>query len=537
VTTYSHCMTRRRWTLLALVLLAAAMLPVIAGAVELKEPAPAIVGAPQMAPVLVDGHELFRVVGVAAYPAKRRAAEIAVRIIDLAQDPAFDSSSVQLADDEGTIVIVADATRIMTVLDQDAALEGLTTRIVAVAMAERIREAIDEYRQERAPGYIVRSVAVIAAVTFAVVALFWSLRWLFGRLLNVLEARYEARLDTLEERSAGAVDADQLWRVIRGLVSGIWWVALLMAISLAADVALQRLPWTRFLSYAFRTLVENPVRKMLSAVVDSIPNLVFLLILFFVVRYVLRMLQALFMGISRRSIKIAALEPDTAMVTYRLIRYGILAFALVVAYPYIPGSGSDAFKGISVFTGVLLSIGASSIVANTVAGYMLIYRKAFSLGDVVRIGEQVGRVADVRQQVSVLMTPKNEQVMIPNSVIVSAEVTNYSARVRAGQLILHSTVSIGYDTPWRQVEAMLLEAADRTPGLLKEPKPFVLKRELADFYVSYEINAYSDSAAKMLKTYSALHENILDVFNENQVQIMSPHFEAQPAEPVLARKE
>jgi len=247
--------------------------------------------------------------------------------------------------------------------------------------------------------------------------------------------------------------------------------------------------------------------------------------------------QAVFLGIAQGNLRVATLEADTAMATFKLTRYGIIAFALVIAYPYIPGSDSDAFKGISVFTGVLVSIGASSIIANTLAGYTLIYRKAFRVGDRVRIGAHLGRIEAIRQQVSVLVTPKNEQVVIPNSVILSTDIVNFSARAQSGQLILHSAVTIGYDAPWRQVEALLLQAADRTAGLLKDPPPFVLKRELGDFYVTYEINGYSNAAETMLQTYSDLHENILDLFNEHEVQIMSPHFESQPASPVLVRKE
>jgi len=522
---------------MAVMAIFSALVPALAGAAEPDQPASAIASEPQTAPVLVDGYELFSVVGVSAYPAERRAQEIADRIAGLAKDPAFDPSTIELDKEQDTIVIVGGQTRIMAVFEQDAAAEGMATRIVALAMSQRIRESIETYRQERSPDYIVESVLVMLAVLAGVVAVFWALQWLLRRLLRLMEGRYRARIRKLEARSSGAVEAEQFWRVIKGLAFGIWWVLLLVVVSVAADVSLQRLPWTRVVSYWFRELVQSPIQTMITAVVEAIPDLIFLTILALLIRYFLRVLQAVFMSIAQGTMKFAGLEADTAIVTYRLLRYGIIAFSLVVAYPYIPGSGSDAFKGISVFTGVLLSIGASSIIANTMAGYMLIYRKAFREGDLVRIGAHIGKVEAIRQQVTVLCTPKNEQVVIPNSVILSAETINYSARVKAGRLILHSTVTIGYDAPWRQVEALLLQAADRTPGLLKDPKPFVLKRELGDFYVSYEINAYSDSAEKMLQTYSTLHENILDLFNEHDVQIMSPHFERQPAEPVLVPKE
>ena len=217
--------------------------------------------------------------------------------------------------------------------------------------------------------------------------------------------------------------------------------------------------------------------------------------------------------------------------SYRLLRAVVIIFALVIAYPYIPGSGSDAFKGISIFVGLMMSLGASSIVANSIAGYMLIYRRAFRVGDRIKVGDVVGDVVEMRQQLTHLRTPKNEEVTIPSSVILNSNVVNYSSRVRQGGLILHTTVGIGYETPWRQVEAMLIEAANRTEGLLREPPPFVLQTTLGDFCITYEINVYCDRPQQMPQLYTGLHRNILDVFNEHGVQIMTPSYVADTAQP------
>jgi small-conductance mechanosensitive channel len=209
----------------------------------------------------------------------------------------------------------------------------------------------------------------------------------------------------------------------------------------------------------------------------------------------------------------------------------------VIAYPYIPGSGTDAFKGISVLAGVLVSIGSSNMLGNVIAGYVLIYQKAFHVGDRVMIGEHLGDIVEIKQQVTIMRTVHSEEVVIPNSAVLGSNIVNYSATARTGGFIVYSSVTIGYDTPWRQVEAMLLAAAERTPGLLRDPKPFVLKRALEDFYVKYELNAYSRDASQFLQLYSALHQNILDAFNEHGVQIMSPHFFGQPDHSVVVPRE
>jgi small-conductance mechanosensitive channel len=214
-----------------------------------------------------------------------------------------------------------------------------------------------------------------------------------------------------------------------------------------------------------------------------------------------------------------------------------VVFALVVAYPYIPGAESPALRGLSLFFGILLSVGSSSTISNIIAGYSLTYRRMFKVGDRVRIDHVTGDVVEVRLLVTHLHTIKNEEVIVPNSKILGNEVVNYSSLARARGLILHTTVGIGYETPWRQVVAMLRMAASRTPGLLEDPEPFVLQTALADFAVTYELNAYCDNAQAMTALYSDMHRNILDVFNEYGVQIMTPAYEGDPAEPKIVPKE
>ena len=214
-----------------------------------------------------------------------------------------------------------------------------------------------------------------------------------------------------------------------------------------------------------------------------------------------------------------------------------MAFAAVLAFPYVPGSNSLAFKGISVFLGVLFSLGSSSAVANVVSGYTLIYRRIFKVGDRVKIADFVGDVVATRLQVVHLRTIKNEEITVPSSLIVNSHVINYSAMAKEKGLILHTKVTIGYDAPWRQVEALLLLAAGRTQGLLREPPPFILQTSLDDFYVSYELNVYTDAPQQMAKLYTDLHRNIQDAFNEYGVQIMSPSYRFDPERPKIVPKE
>jgi small-conductance mechanosensitive channel len=208
-----------------------------------------------------------------------------------------------------------------------------------------------------------------------------------------------------------------------------------------------------------------------------------------------------------------------------------------VAYPYVPGSHTEAFKGISLFVGLVFSLGSSSVIANTIAGYAMTYRRAFKVGDRIKLGDLVGDVVEIRPQVTHLRTLKNEEVTVPNSSILNAQVTNYSSLAATQGLILHTNVGIGYETPWRQVEALLLAAAERTAGVAGDRQPFVLQKALGDFAIDYELNVYCRDARLMMPLYTALHRNILDAFNDHGVQIMTPAYEADPPQPKLVPKD
>jgi len=208
-----------------------------------------------------------------------------------------------------------------------------------------------------------------------------------------------------------------------------------------------------------------------------------------------------------------------------------------MAYPYIPGSSTDAFKGIGVFLGLLISLGASSMVGQVIGGMVLMYSRAMKVGDFVKIDDNVGKVMDIGFFSTKLKTLKNEEINIPNSVLMGSITKNFSRLSKTEGLIIHSSVTIGYDAPWRQVHAMLVNAAEKTSGVQKKPEPFVLQKNLNDFYVEYEINAFIDKPETYTRVKTALHANIQDEFNKYGVQIMSPNFESQPAEKVLVPKE
>ena len=309
--------------------------------------------------------------------------------------------------------------------------------------------------------------------------------------------------------------------------------AVLFFIYLWTVFLLNQFPATASWSEELRLFLVNLFVEFGGGALRALPGLFAVVIVILIARWSVRLVNAVFNEVESGRLNFSWVERETARTTQTLVVVAIWLFALVVAYPYIPGSGSEAFKGISIFIGVMFSLGSSSVIGNMIAGYTMTYRRVFKIGDRVRIGEYVGDVEQARILVTYLRTPKNEVVAIPNSTILNGEVVNYSTLAQKEGLILHTTVGIGYAAPWRQVEEMLLEAAARTPGLLREPPPFVRQLSLDDFCITYEINAYCADPQAMYLLYTELHRNILDLFNEYGVQIMTPAYEGDPEQPKL----
>jgi small-conductance mechanosensitive channel len=489
------------------------------------------------APVVIDGEELFTVRGITAYPAERRAADIAARIRRLASDSRIDESSLTLHEQPDATSILANGQHVLSVHDEDASLEAVNRRTLAELQQARILKAIAAYREARKPAVLWRHALLSLGATLALIIGAYLGRRLFGWLQARLERRYRKRVRDVSIQSFRVVGADQIWRGLSGILSFAWGFAVIAMIIVYLRYTLMLFPWTRGAASRLITVVVDPLRTLGLGFLGTIPNLVFLAILFLVTRYLLKLIRLFFDSVATERVRLPNFESDWAQPTFKLVRLFVLAFALVVAYPYVPGSDTEAFKGVTLFIGIVFSLGSSALIGNIISGLSMTYRRTFRIGDLVRIGAHLGEVREMRLLVTHLRTPKNEEVIVPNSTIVGSEVVNYSSMAKARGLILHTTVGIGYETPWRQVEAMLIEAAARTPGLLPDPAPFVHQTALADFAVTYEINVYCDTPLRMRQLYTELHRNILDVFNEYGVQIMTPAYEGDPDQPKVVPKE
>jgi small-conductance mechanosensitive channel len=271
---------------------------------------------------------------------------------------------------------------------------------------------------------------------------------------------------------------------------------------------------------------EHAVEQVFSAFIDYMPSLLNIVIIVVVARFILKAVRGLFEQIAANRLTITNFHPDWALPTYSLVRFFVIAIAAVMVFPYLPGSGSAGFKGVATFVALAISFGGAPAIANIIAGIILTYMRPFGLGDRVKIADAVGDIMAKNLLLVRLRTIKNVAISIPNSLVLANHIINYSTNAKDAGVILHTSVTIGYDAPWKTVHELLIRAATRVDGLLAEPPPYVLQTSLDDFYVAYEINAYTRRPNEMAILYSRLHEEIQNSFNEGGVEILSPHYGA-----------
>jgi small-conductance mechanosensitive channel len=492
----------------------------------------------ERAPVTLDGELLFQVRGYVSLRASERAQAIRQRIAAIAADRSVSVDSLRLVEMEDRTRIMAGDRLVMAIVDPDVGTQGVSRQTLAAQLLVRVAAAITAYRADRRPRVLLihSAYALLATAIFALLLYFF--RGMFHRLDALAERRLKYHVERLEAKSHQLIQAQQLVSGVHGVLKFFGALTVLAVLYIYLSVVLSLYPWTRSLATHLFEIFLDPLNALLLGFVDLLPKLAFIAILALVTRYGLKLTRLYFTGMEQGSITPPAkFDRDWALPTYKIVRMVIIAFALVVAYPHIPGSSSEAFKGVSIFIGLMFSLGSSSVIANLMAGYTMIYRRAFKVGDRIVVKDLTGDVTDIRLMVTHLRTVKNEEIVVPNSDILGSHVINYSTLARSRGLILHTTVGIGYETPWRQVEAMLRLGAERTTGLLKEPAPFILQKALGDFAVTYELNAYCDDPQKMGRLYTAMHQNILDVFNEHGVQIMTPAYEGDPQAPKVVPKD
>jgi len=371
--------------------------------------------------------------------------------------------------------------------------------------------------------------AAIAAIVISIVIylLFRVWRSLIHRATAKLESAQETWLKPLRFQNMDFLSADDLATLLGDALRVVYWLGVTLLVLFNINVVFGLFPATRGFVVTVINILIDAVSAMGETLISYLPKMAIILLTAGIAHFAIKLARLVFHGLATRRITVKGFFPEWAMPTFGLVRLLIIAVAFVLILPNLPAAQSSAFRGVSIFVAVLVSLGSTAAVANMVAGVVLTYTRAFKIGDRVRIADTLGDVNEKSIFVTRIITPKNVEIAIPNSLVLANHVINFSSLARREPgLVLHTTVTIGYDVPQKMVKDLLTEAAKATEDIESEPDPFVLVTSLDDFYVSYEINAYTRRARKMTAIYSELHGHIVDGFNEAGIEIMSPHYTA-----------
>ncbi len=463
---------------------------------------------------------------IGASTPKERAGNISKKIKNLYEDDFLNIESIEVVESENTYDIVSGETIIMSISETDALWYDKNMLDLAIQFKDTIKESIFLAKKENS---LLRLLLRIGLVILVIV-LAWFIFWLIGkgylRLLNLIIQNKDTWLRDLSYNNYTFLTANQELTVVQFLLKVFRGFIFILLIYITLPIIFSIFPFSRNWADALFQLVWSPFKGVLSSVWNYLPNLVSILVIYFVMRYFIRFVKYIFTEIHGEKLRISGFHSDWAMPTFSIVKFLLYAFMFVLIFPLLPNSDSDIFKGVSVFIGVLFSLGSSSAIANMVAGLVITYMRPFKIGDRIKIGEVTGDVIEKTLLVTRVRTIKNEIITIPNAAVLSGNTTNYTIEANDHGLIVYTSVTIGYDLPWKEVHQALIDAALRTDMISKEPHPFVLQTALEDFYVAYQLNAFTKEASKQALVYSYLHQNIQDVFNERGIEIMSPHYRA-----------
>lgn len=476
-------------------------------------------------PVLVDGDTLFTLY------AKRgglspldRAGMINDVLLKIGKDRSLHRDSVHTLESEYYIDIMYGSKVIVSITDQDALWQGTSRRELAEQYAPVLAAKIKELKEEHSLLQVAKRAALFVLVLAIQYLLFRLTNFLFRKLRRQIIRFKQQRLKPIIVRDYEFLNTHRQGRILIFFSNLLRYVVLLIQLMFSVPMLFAIFPQTEKLALKIFLYIIEPIKMVLKSIVEYIPNLFIILVIWYCIKYIIKGIQYIANEIENEKLKITGFYPDWAQPTFNIIRFLLYAFMIAMVYPYLPGSNSGVFQGISVFVGLIISLGSSTVIGNIIAGLVITYMRPFKLGDRIKLNDTTGNVIEKTPFVTRLRTPKNEVVTIPNAFIMSSHTVNYSASARQFGLIIHTTVTIGYDAPWRQVHQLLIDAARSTHGVLAHPKPFVLETELQDYYPCYQINAYIKDADQLAQITSDLHQNIQDTFNEAGVEIMSPHY-------------
>jgi small-conductance mechanosensitive channel len=478
-------------------------------------------------PVRLDGDTLFNVhLRLGSFSAMERAEAISGRLLEIAEEPGTVPDSIKASEGVASTDIVHGEAVLMTVTESDALWFDRGRAEMAAEYAAAMRRAVAAYKEAHALEKLLYRTGRLAAVLmFLAVLLFatWrTARWIRRSLV----AARGSKVKGVSLKNVELLSPAQQLGLYMAVIRALEVLAYLCILYLCLPLLFAVIPSTREWAGKPIEWILSPLKSILFGILEFLPDLFKIMVIFAFTRVAVGLARKIFQAIERGALALDGFYADWARPTFNIVRLLAYVLMFIAIFPLLPGSDSPVFRGVSVFLGILFSLGSTSAIANLVAGLVITYMRPFRVGDRVKLGDVTGDVVEKSMLVTRLRTIKNEDITIPNSAVLNSHTINYSSSSGDLGLILNTTVTIGYDAPWRKVHELLIDAALATDGVIKEPKPFVHQTSLDDFYASYQVNAYTRRPAAMAAIYSELHQHIQDRFHAAGIEIMSPHYSA-----------
>lgn len=476
-------------------------------------------------PVVVEGDTLYYLFAKrGGHTPQQRAEMNAAAITELGKRFNLQPDSVYLESSDIVTDLMYGNKVLSSFTDQDGLWEGCSRDQLAVAKRKVIVDKLKVMKDEHSLWQLGKRILYFILVIIGQYLLFKLTTWLFNKLKVRIQRLKDTKLKPISIQDYELLDTQKQVNLLVFLANLLRYAVMLLQLVLTVPLLFSIFPQTKDLAYKLFSYIWDPIKSIFLGIVEYIPNLFTIFVIWLAVKYLVRLVRYLASEIQSERLKIGGFYADWAMPTFHIVRFLLYAFMIAMIYPYLPGSKSGVFQGISVFVGLIVSLGSSTVIGNIIAGLVITYMRPFKLGDRIKLNDTTGNVIEKTPLVTRIRTPKNEVVTIPNSFIMSSHTVNFSQSARDYGLIIHSEVSVGYDIPWRKTHQLLVEAALNTPGVIDDPRPFVLETSLQDYYPVYQVNAYIKDANQLAQVYSDLHQNIQDRFNGEGIEIMSPHY-------------
>ena len=476
-------------------------------------------------PVVVEGDTLYYLFAKrGGHTPQQRAEMNAAAITELGKRFNLQPDSVYAESSDIVTDLMYGNKVLASFIDQDGLWEGCSRDQLAAAKRKVIVDKLKVMKDEHSLWQLGKRILYFILVIIGQYLLFKLTTWLFNKLKVRIQRLKDTKLKPISIQEYALLDTQKQVNLLVFLANLLRYAVMLLQLILTVPLLFSIFPQTKDLAYKLFSYIWDPIKSIFLGIVEYVPNLFTIFVIWLAVKYLVRLVHYLASEIQSERLKIGGFYADWAMPTFHIVRFLLYAFMIAMIYPYLPGSKSGVFQGISVFVGLIVSLGSSTVIGNIIAGLVITYMRPFKLGDRIKLNDTTGNVIEKTPLVTRIRTPKNEVVTIPNSFIMSSHTVNFSQSARDYGLIIHSEVSVGYDIPWRKTHQLLVEAALNTPGVVDDPRPFVLETSLQDYYPVYQVNAYIKDANQLAQVYSDLHQNIQDRFNEEGIEIMSPHY-------------